>query len=522
MEQVEALAEALTAVIQRSGRREVARAVVERLANYVSAGGVGDADTQSDARRRLDLAEEDVRSGMARVRTELAAVLRSQGGGQGGGAGTEDLEAIRARLDQLERGLGNRPPSPTALPFPRPPFPPPLDKAKGKALPEEEEDGEISVTSTTSRRGRARALLDQVLLRLGEVEDKAENAMLGYQEVADDLSVLDSDVIFQSDRIDELNRFVHGRRRRPGEVAKADEPAQSETGEADMEIDEDREGEEGEIQEGDSQQQAIQPGVALPRPVDPGSAASPKPVYTAPAGPSSGIPGLGDEIERLREQMTAMEQRLNAMQGISSAPPTADVTDVDMPDADMPTAEGPAPHRESSQPPSEAPPAPPAPSGTLDDLHQTIKQMSKQLESLEARVDGFTKAELQALLEAERAHVQTTVQNLLDSQVHEIIAAASADALAKLDEQIARTVPVIVAREIRALAAKSANLRSKGGRQSPTPQSRTVPLQQRLSVPGPNFDRFREHAAQIQARKTQQSTTASTQHPPLIPTPPKY
>lgn len=482
---------ALTAVIQRSGRREVARAVADRLSKF--GGG-----TAEDAKRKLEAAEEEVRVRTVALQVALATLLRSALAPTGVGVDGEAVQAIRARVERLE-GRAREPspqrrsPSPRrGSRSPRRRSPSPLDKGKGKepAPPASESDdkgAETAAEQRDSKRGRARVLLEQVLARLEEVESKAENAVEQYQQVADDLSVLGTDVLLQSDQIEELDTHVRKRRRR---AADAEEPrAQSakataepegnppaptrSPSEADMDIDD--ASEDGEIRER----------------VD-GRSAAPK-LVPPPVTPKPADPGLADEMAKLRQQMAAMEQRLNLMQ--AAAPAKTEAADANKPDAEgaQPRASASSTHRELSLPPSESALSPAVTFEALGKIRQTLCDMSKHLAGLQSRVDAFTNVDIQAMLVAERTYVQDAVQRLLDSKWQETVGAATAAMASKIDEHIARAVPVVVAQEIRALAAKSPNLaRTTNSQSAPppgagtTPQSPTIPLQQRLSLPNVN------------------------------------
>jgi hypothetical protein len=484
-------------------RRDVARAVADRLAKFGGAPG-GAAD---NARRKLEDAEEEVRIGTVALHDAVVTLLRRALSGASTGVDSDAVETIRARVEKLEQRVRSPSPRRPRSPSPRRRSPTPVDKGKGKEpAPPSESAGEeeAHADQRDPKRGRARALLEEVLARLEDVEGMAENAMQAYQQVADDISVLNMDFIEQGDVIEELSALVQ-KRKRKRRASDADEsratsakataepeerPAsQSRTGEADMEIDEDSE--DGEVHEAERSEKPVPRIVLALPPIPP----KPKPDASAPAAPDNS--GLVDEMAQLREQMAAMEQRLNEMQAAAPAvaPATTEAADVDQPDksddksAD-PAASAAATLRELSLPQNEAALSPAMTLDNFGKIRETLEDMSKHLASLQARVDAFAKVDVQTMLDTERAQVQTAVQNLLDSKWHDVVAATETAIIGKLDEHIARAVPAVVAREIRALAAKSPNLaRTKGSQSapppgaSPTPQSPTVPLQQRLSLP---------------------------------------
>ncbi|CAK9785827.1 hypothetical protein CC85DRAFT_287678 [Cutaneotrichosporon oleaginosum] len=509
IQQVEALASALTSVIQRSGRREVARAVAERLKRF--GGG-----TAEDAQRQVEAAEEDVRTGTVALQLAFVTLLRSALVANGRlGMDDEAVEAIRVRVERLERRVRSPSPERRSPPPPRHPAVPPMPAtgfkptrrgARGKRLGEierEEGSSEQSAEERDAKRGRARALLEEVLARLEIVEGKADSAVESHLQVADDVSVLESNLLFQDDKLDELIKRIS--RRRPKESDAGDPPStaeatekqqsarpaiQSSGGEADMDIDGSEE-EDGEVREkekddgggdnsggGDVRESSVTASAAIELLLPTNSSAT--------ARHQPGDRGLVDEMTRLREQMALMERRLDGMQSAGPAAST-EATDVDKPDGEptRPQPEASSQQPKLSPPPNEVESPPSVSPEELNAIWKTLRDLSAQFAGLQLRVDALSKVDVAAMIQAERGHIQTAVQNLLTTKWKEMMAGAEAAMEARLEAHIVRAVPAVLAQEIRAAAAKSPiPSRPQVSQSAPPPtlaQSPPVPLLHRLS-----------------------------------------
>lgn len=511
---VELTNSALAVVVQQFGRREVARAIVDRLSKFAGE------PVQGSARRDLDAAERDVRDSTWRLQDALASVLRSSelGGGKGDAAAGLDLDALRDRIERLERrqrspspldrGKGReveasqRPPSQPPPSLPPPPPSPPEKADHHEAIPVSallEDDAHPD--GLEGKRGRARALLEEVLRRLEEVEEKADLATLGFEDISNDVAVLETDILLQSDDIKDIAKRVTRRSRRPttepaaiegdtqeGEARQERDGAEDRAGEEDMELDEESE------------------AGAARAPVSVSANATPK--------PKSQTDELADEMARLREQMATVEQRLNQLQSTSTASEV-----VAEPTNSAPADANPPPHTAALAVPMAPNPESLSKAVTLEaltKLRTILGDMAKQLTTLQQRVDMVVSAsEVEAMLEKERVNmmkqVQDAVQGILDQDRERVAKEVEEAVVARLDEHVNSVLPGLVHRELRQLAEKrttrqegatamattESNLSAQslpvgvgagggpgGGLQSSAPlNSPGIPLQHRLSAP---------------------------------------
>lgn len=360
------------------------------------------------------------------------------------------------------------------------------------------------------KKGRARAILNEILRRLEEIEGKVDGIEQTYEEVTNDVAVLDTDLHLQTERID---RMLGRRRqrlsriqtedttgksteeaisRKPTEEPRAapdggveagegvaakearEAPAtQDRNGEQDMDIDDDSEA-----------------GTAAPRAVS-----SPKPDIGVPqsASPPKRGTNLVDEMAKLRDQMANMEERLMALQSTAKAEAEAPAATSGAIGTTASSAADTSPKAPSTLP---LPPIPQAKEGSpaggpspatieaLDNMRASLAHMSTQLAQLQERADSaLTTSQVEAILEKERAEmekrVQGAVQALLDRERASIVKETLEATHGPVLEHITKALPKLVQNEVKELAHKANQRREEHS----TSMSKTTSNHSTQSVP---------------------------------------
>lgn len=511
---------ALTAVIQRSGKRDVARAVFDRLSRFQGT------PVQGEAKADLETAEQELREGTARLQDAFVTLMRSALShyGQNGREGESalDLDAIKERIERLERrqrspspvdkGKGKervseRPPTP-----PRPASPTPTQgdaTVAPKVAPEAAKAAEGSHPPEEGKKGRARAILNEILRRLEEIEGKVDGIEQTYEEVTNDVAVLDTDLHLQTERID---RMLGRRRQRLSRIQTADVTGNSteatsrkQTEEASAPPDGGVEAGEGvaakeareapATQDRDGEQDMdiddeSEAGAAAPQTVS-----SPKPDLAVALKASSPKPdsNIADEMAKLREQMANMEERLTALQSTAKAEAEAPAAKSGAIGTPASPAADTSPKAPSTLP---LPPIPQAKEGSpaggpspatieaLDNMRASLAHMSTQLAQLQERADSaLTTSQVEAILEKERAEmekrVQGAVQALLDRERASIVKETLEATHGPVLEHITKALPKLVQNEVKELAHKANQRREEHS----TSMSKTTSNHSTQSVP---------------------------------------